>query len=235
MDDVKEEVVGQITSGLSPDTFALKTIDFVYMQLPAWRDHPDRPNEQSENKLNLQLCQFLDSNARNIFPMVRFDHEVYQTGRSSVDISASPKERTTIGAKTYTIYDLIVVLECKRLPAPSLDREKEYVTGGIEHKSGGIQRFKLGIHGADHDIAAIVGYLQEGTASDWHGKINKWITELSNGTIKDVCVWNMSEMLGSLEEDPSKGIATCESTHSRNAGAQSDNISIRHLWVSMHA
>ncbi|MDP2951998.1 MAG: hypothetical protein Q8O76_01615, partial [Chloroflexota bacterium] len=132
------------------------------------------------------------------------------------------------------LYDPIVVFEGKRLPSPSRDREKEYVTGGIEHKSGGIQRFKLGLHGANHDIAAMIGYLQEGSAFDWHDKINKWITELSNGTIADVCVWNISELLETFEEDFSKGIANCQSIHSRSGSAQSNKILIRHLWITMH-
>lgn len=144
MRDTKKATIGKITSGLVLDTLALKTIDFVYTQLPAWRDDPDRLDEESENKLNLQLCKFLNSHARNDFPTVFFQHEEYQSGRTIVDISALPIKTSTIGARTYTIYDPIVVLEGKRLPAPSLDREKEYVTGGIQHKSGGIQRFKLG-------------------------------------------------------------------------------------------
>ena len=233
MRDTAKPAIGKITSGLLPDTLALKTIDFVYTQLPAWRDDPDRIDKPSENKLNLRLCKFLDSHARKYFPMVFFQHEEYQSGRTSVDISASPSEAVSFGAKTYTVYDPIVVFEGKRLPAPSRGREKEYVTGGIE-KSGGIQRFKLGLHGANHDIVAMVGYLQEGSACDWHDKINKWITELSNGTIADVCVWNTSEMLETLEEDASKGIANCKSTHSRSSSAQSNKILIRHLWITMH-
>ena len=144
----KEQSIGRITSGIDREnTLAIKTINFVSRQLPAWRDDPVRPQEQAEDRLNLQLCKFLDSRARNEFPMVRFDHEEYQPGRRRVDLSASPVEATTIGAKLHTVYDPILVFECKRLPAPSLDREKEYVTGGKEHTSGGLQRFKLGGHG----------------------------------------------------------------------------------------
>jgi len=235
MKDVGKPAIGKITSGLAPDTLALETIDFVYTQLPAWRDDPYRLNEQSENKLNLQLCKFLDSYARNSFPMVRFDHEEYQTGRSSVDISASPVADTNLEAIFYsTRYNPIIVFECKRLPTPSHSREKEYVTGGTKHKKGGIQRFKLGLHGAKHDIAAMIGYLQEGSASDWHDKVNKWIAELSSGTIPDVCLWNISEMLDKLEVDSSKGIANCRSTHNRIGSVKSNQILIRHLWIAMH-
>lgn len=233
MRDVGKPAIGKITSGLVLGTLAQKTIYFVYTQLPAWRDDPDRPDEQSENRLNSQLCKFLNSHARNDFTMVFFQHEEYQSGRTSVDISASLYEAVSGGAKTYTIYDPIVVFEGKRLPAPSRGREKEYVTGGIE-KSGGIQRFKLGLHGTNHDVAAMIGYLQEGHASYWHDKINKWIAELSRGAIADGCVWNISEILETLEEDSSKGIANCSSTHNRSGSAQSNKILIHHLWVTMH-
>ncbi len=237
MDNIEKQAIGKITSGLTPSTLALKTIDFVYTRLPAWRDHSVRPKEQSEDRLNLQLCKFLEIQARNDFPMVSFQREEYQYGQARVDISASPIETVIIGAtpyRTYTIYDPIVVFEGKRLPAPRRDREKEYVTGGTKYQRGGIQRFKLGIHGANHDIAAMIGYLQEGSASDWHDRINKWIVELSSGTIADVCVWNISEMLEKLEVDSSKGIANCRSTHNRSGSAQSNKILIRHLWITMH-
>ena len=109
--------------------------------LPGWRDDPNRPPEQSEKKLNLQLVKFLDSQVRVDFPMIRFNHEEYQRGTRSVDISATPIEQILINATTYTIYSPFLVLECKRLPTPSEAREMEYVTG-LAKKTGGIQRFK---------------------------------------------------------------------------------------------
>lgn len=225
---------GKITSGLAPGTLALKTIDFVRDQLPSWRDDPARPDERSENRLNLQLCKFLNVKARNDFPMVHFEHEEYQLGRGSVDFSASTVTGATIGASLFTIYDPIAVFECKRLPAPSSDREKEYVTGGIKRQNGGIQRFKLGLHGANHDVAAMVGYLQEGSTSYWHDKINKWIVELSTGGMADVCGWSRNEMLTKLREDSLTGIANYQSTHDRIGSAKSNKVSIRHLWIKMY-
>jgi len=232
--NIKEQAIGKITSGLVPDTLALKTIDFVHAQLPAWRDDLSRPDEESEKRLNLQLCKFLDSHARNDFPMVQFIHEEYQPNRRSTDISASPVEQTTIGAKLYTIYDTITVFECKRLPTPSNKRQKEYVTGGVEDKSGGIQRFKLGLHGVDHDIVAMIGYLQKCSVSYWHKEINKWIAELCSGIIPDTCDWNLNEILDLLEEDTSNGTAKCRSVHSRTSDNQSNRITIYHLWIKMY-
>jgi hypothetical protein len=234
MDRIDAPFVGKITTGITPNNLASKTIDFVYNSLPVWRDDPDRPKEQAENKLNLQLCKFLNSNyARNAFPMVHFEHEEYQTKRSSIDIAALPNETITLGAKTYTIYDTIVVIEGKRLPAPSSDREKEYVTGGEKYQRGGIQRFKLKRHGENHEIAAIIGYLQDGLIKDWYTKINNWILDLSNGNIIDVCEWHQSETLTELTLDLTKRMSKCKSTHNRGTNQQPDNILIHHLWINM--
>ncbi len=224
-----------ITHGISNDTLPAKTIDFVYNNLASWRDDPDRPNESAENKLNLQLCKFLDAKARNDFPMVRFDHEEYQIGRRSVDISASPSELTHIGAKAYTLYNPFLVLECKRLPVPSKDREKEYITGGKYNKSGGIQRFKLGLHGGDLEIAIIIGYIQEHASKYWLHKINKWLSELSKNKSSDSCLWHGNEILSIIEEDVERNISRYKSAHNRVAKYKTaKDIELNHLWVLMN-
>lgn len=226
-----EEPFGRITSGIQLGELTSKTISFVRQQLPAWRDDPERPDDLSEPALNQQLVKFLDSHARNDFAMVRFDHEEIEPKRRSVDFSASPIETMAIGAKQYTIYNPFLVFECKRLPAPSKKREKEYITGGKE-RSGGIQRFKLGLHGAKLNLVGMIGYIQKSSLRDWHSQINEWISELSNGEIDDGCKWDDNEKLQELEEDMRGGIANCRSVHNRTDGV-SDEITIQHLWIAM--
>jgi hypothetical protein len=234
MEHREEQFIGHITAGIDHGTLALSTINFVRQQLPAWRDDPSRKEEQSENRLNLQLCKFLDSRARNDFPMIRFDHEEYQTGHRSVDLSAYPAKLVIIGARQHTLYDPILVLECKRLPAPSSDHQREYITGGIEQQSGGIQRFKMGLHGADLDIAAMIGYVQERSTGEWHRKINGWISELCSGKMTDGCLWQCSEILELLGEDVPTGIASYRSVHVRNGRNSSKEIQIQHVWIAMN-
>ena len=65
--DVEKQSIGQITIGIKEDSLAMETVGFIHRQLSAWRDDSDRTQEQAENKLNLQLCKFLDSRARNEF------------------------------------------------------------------------------------------------------------------------------------------------------------------------
>ncbi len=231
----KKQYTGKITSGIKFRTFQLTIIVFIHQILPNWRDDPDRPNEQSENKLNLQLCKFLDAHARNDFPMIRFDHEEYQTGRRLVDMSASPAKSILFEAKPYTIYDPVLVLEGKRLPAPSSSREKEYVTGSTKEKiSGGIQRFKLGLHGAKHNLVAMIGYVQDRSACHWQGKINEWISELVSRPIGDGCIWTADETLKVFERDTSRGIYSYRSSHIRTGDIVDSEIELHHLWITMN-
>lgn len=224
---------GQITTGIEEDTTLTSTLEFVSQQLIFWRDDPDRAKEEGEDRLNLQLCKFLDSKARATFPMIRFDHEEYQTERRRVDLSASPVKTTFIGAKQHTIYDPFLVMECKRLPPPTHGREKEYVTGGSESRTGGIQRFKLGLHGSELNDVAIIGYLQKESTTYWYQTINKWISDLCGGIASDGCVWSDNEELEFLYEDNTNGIANYQSTHNRMGSKLSNQIKIRHLWVVM--
>jgi hypothetical protein len=227
---------GKITSGISHNSLTIQTVDFVYNNLAPWRDDPHRQNESAEDKLNLQLCKHLDSKARNDFPMVRFNHEEYQTERRRIDISASPAKSVVIGVKLYTIYDPFLVLECKRLPAPSKDREKEYVSGGRNEKSGGIQRFKLGLHGEILDIAVIIGYIQDNSSNFWQNKINEWILEFSKDHNADCCIWSENEILRVFEEDLEKAISRYRSEHNRILNHNNTkNIELHHLWVLMKA
>ena len=232
MDVKSTSFSGQITSGIKLKTSILEIINFISVQLPFWRDDPNRVDEQSEHKLNAQLSKFLNYKAREHLPMFRFDHEEPQQSSRSIDISVSPETRVVIEARTYTIYDPVLVIECKRLPAPSLDREKEYVSGQSPDKiTGGIQRFKLCFHGAKHDLAAMVGYIQNGIDEGWIDTINKWIKELAAKPIGDGCVWSDDEILCLDEYNSITGVGKCKSKHRRSA--KNHKIEIYHIWISM--
>ncbi len=226
------EYVGKITSGIQAQSFQLAIISFVQQQLPMWRDDPSRRTERSEPKLNSQLYKFLDHQARMNFPMIRFGHEEPQYANRAIDISVLPDEMMFIEAQLYTIYDPVLVIECKRLPAPSSDREKEYVSGKSPDRiSGGIQRFKLGLHGAEHDLAAMVGYIQNGVHEEWIDTINRWIKELAAEPIGDGCVWSKDEILCLDEYSTTSRVGKCKSKHRRSS--KNPQVEIYHLWISM--
>jgi hypothetical protein len=226
---------GKITNGLAAGTLIERTIEFVLAELPNWRDTPNRPAEESEERLNAQLCKHLEVTARHSLKMVFFHHEEKQTGTRRVDFSASPIEDRFVGATFYTIYDPFLVLEGKRLPPPKngSGREREYVTGG-DAISGGIQRFKLGLHGAKHEIAVVIGYIQADTPTEWNRRINGWICELEGVLQSDGTKWSSIDRLSGFVEDIGKHIATSHSKHLRSGDTIcSPNILIHHLWVRM--
>jgi hypothetical protein len=225
---------GKITNGLAAGTLVERTIEFVLTELPGWRDDPNRPAEESEERLNAQLCKYLQVAARHSLKMVFFQHEEKQTGIRRVDFSALPTETGFVGTSFHTIYDPFLVFEGKRLPPPKNgpNREREYVTGGDE-KSSGIQRFKLGLHGAKHEVAVIIGYIQEDTPAEWYGRINGWIRELEGAIQSDGTKWSSIDRLSDFVENNRKRIATSLSKHLRSDEIISSNILIHNLWVQM--
>lgn len=227
---------GRVTKGLQRGTLDEQTLRFVQAELPGWRDDPERDAETSEERLNAQLCKYLNVAASERFAMVHFHHEEKQTANRRVDFSALPRKAQFVGERYCTKYKPIVVFEGKRLPPPRGDRsrEREYVTGG-ETKSGGIQRFKLGLHGAEHSLAAMVGYVQEGEPGDWIKRVNRWIQELEGTLGFDGEKWSTIEQLVEFTSDKGVGVAQAWSSHSRVGDAISRNIRIRHLWVQMKA
>lgn len=159
--------------------------------------------------------------------MAYFHHEERQTGRRRVDMSALPTDPTVIEGRNYTTYTPFLVLEGKRLPPPSSDREREYVTGG-HNTSGGIQRFKLGLHAPKLNHAGMIGYVQRDTFDNWFASINAWVTELAASSPD----WADEDCLKELRSDSYWRIATCTSNHDR-VDSRSEQIHLTHLWVDM--
>ena len=227
---------GHISYGPRTEDRIVKcTMDFIRSQLPAWRDHPDRPRGTAEPRMNSALCDFLEVESRSSFPMVYFKHESLQTGRHSADIGVHGAEEIKVRGWKYSIYEPFLVVECKRLPTPGPSREREYVTGhsASGSPSGGIQRFKLGLHGRDVNDGAIVGYIESGDAHYWYSQINGWLGELYDGANDDGTKWESSERLQDFTTD-NKDTASCNSVHPRTADCRSPVIHLRHIWVIMN-
>jgi len=202
---------------------------FVYSQLPLWRDDKTRKRETSEEPLNSQLCKFLNTSARRSEESFFFNNEEPQGARRKVDISVSPYTDLLPNDLYPSPYETITVFEAKRLPAPSSGREKEYILSADGHIGGGIQRFKLGLHGASYNLVGMIGYIQNDDANTCFLRINKWLDELA-GTISDDTSWSPDEKLQKVCLDASKRIWHGISRHTRtNLGA----VTIHHLWVEM--
>jgi hypothetical protein len=210
-------------------------LSFIREQLPIWRDDKRFQQVSAEKGLNWSLYSYLDHRSRFDCPMIRFSHEAPQTKDRSVDIGVhGTEEITVVGPWTYTFEQPFMVLEAKRLPAPTMDREREYVTGKpSQSATGGIQRFKLGLHGAKVEIAVIVGYVEKESFHDWFDRINSWIGDFARDPISDGCVWTGEEQLAELRVDNDLGRSDAVSSHCRT-GASTDTIWLHHLWILMN-
>lgn len=209
----------------------LDVINFVYKALAAWRDDPDRPQGEAEPLLSPHLCTFLAFMAYKSKPFT-FQHQQPQGPLHSIDFSAKPTPQL-IGAQGHNKYEDIVVFEMKRLPAPDIRREREYVTGEPKHSgkprfSGGIQRFKANKHGFGHNVAAIIAVIQEHNVLFHHSKVNDWIAELVTHPV-DNLTWRIEEQLSPLIQESNR-TARALSIHNRIDGAA---IALHHLWVEM--
>jgi hypothetical protein len=200
-----------------------KIINFVYDHLNIWRDRLISPCNENEIDLTANLAKLLDLYARKkSLPFIIF-HEEPQGKKRKIDISAYPYNEE--------IYNkVIIVFECKRLTKDiGGKRVDEYVTGHKE-TGGGIQRFKMEVHGQYHEIVGMIGYMQTGTFQKWKDKINYCIAELSKKPDENDLNWNINEQLTTFKHDNYKKKYYSKSIHKRKTKS---NITIHHLWIDM--
>lgn len=119
-----------------------------------------------------------------------------------------------------------VCIECKRLPTPppyTNRLESEYVYGKKKDgkEDGGIERFKLGHHGANCRHNAMLGYIESNDFDFWYHKVNTWIEEKED--------WSNDEKLKKLQFNE---IATLESQHKR-IDKKDTLVQLRHFWIDI--
>ena len=217
-----------------PATSLFAILDFVADQLPRWRDRPDRTHEESETVLTSQLCSHLNSAARHSegWDILQFRTELpdEQQNERKIDLAPVPCDTTLcIEGRSYTDFDTLLPIECKRLPTPKGKRrdEREYVI----HRSGstgGIQRFKEGNHGAIHHVGGMIGYVQQDTVPIWSTRIGLWISELAAA---GEAGWSADDQLQPDHDDTPNRITTFRSSHERKNDLP--RIELRHIWISM--
>lgn len=215
---------------LAPGLSLRRVVDFVAEQLPRWRGHPERPSVASEPQLNDQLCSYLNGAARrSSFDTIQFCAEAPDDAHRGrrLDLAVRPCGTTLrVEGRRYTEFETLLPIECKRLPTPQDDGrrdEREYVIGLETSSTGGIQRFKLGAHGASHSLAVLIGYIQDGTPDHWRATINRWLAEIG----EDDARWQGERL------DPvavAGEVARHSSIHRRDVGS-SATIELQHLWI----
>ena len=106
----------KIASGIALNTLVNETLEFFRRHLPGWRDDPERPEEDSEEKLNSSLCDYLNYRARHHYPMAVFHHEEFQMGRRRIDLSVKTESLIVAETRKFTKYDPYLVIEGKHCP-----------------------------------------------------------------------------------------------------------------------
>ena len=228
------ESVGSLSGDLHlPSEWRASLVAFIADTLPSWRDDPLRPSATAETVLTAQLCALLNSASRKSagwdylqFRMEEPDEVV--RGRA-IDLVAAPSgELVWIDGRRYSQYEPLLPLECKRLPTPSGPGrdEREYLHS--RHGSrGGIQRFKAGDHGAAHNHAALIAYLQSDDIPTWYSRVEKWTADLA----VEAAEWTADDRLQLNLHDDARGLGRLSSTHARGRGLPA--IILDHLWVRM--
>ena len=111
----------------------------------------------------------------------------------------------------------LFVIEAKRLPPTS---SRDYVKTGI-------RRFKTEEHGKPHELAAILGYIQDKDSSYWHKIVNSWIDTLISDA-DDTPKWIEQDKIRRIKVTD---LAEYESKHSR---VSKNPITLHHLWIMLN-
>ena len=179
----------------------------------------------NEDELTQVFVEQLDIQLRKLnypFSVKNQYCDIYHESSGFSDFYFHPIEE---GKSTASIFSV----ESKRLPAPSKSREKEYVIGerikkdGTKENNGGIERYKLEIHGKGLFECGMLGFIEKENSSFWKTTINKWIEKLSKSDKN----WNKDEVV-KKEENNSEFMYLKSVAHT----TASRNVLLHHLWIS---
>jgi hypothetical protein len=217
-----------------PGEWISNLLAFISASLPGWRDDPQRPSKASETGLTAQLCGYLNGLVRHSpgwdFLQFRREEPDDVDARRSIDLIAAPSGTVIfLGERSYTQYETLLPIECKRLPTPAgTERdEREYLFSQFS-STGGVHRFKAGYHGGSHPRGAMIAYIQDGDIPFWQDKLEAWITALVASMPGD---WKEEDRLHPISHDTVERTGSLRSEHDRPAGL--GPISLDHLWVQM--
>ena len=192
-------------------TSLISLLDYIAAELPIWRDRPGR-------KVETDFLQFRVE-----------EPDVVKKGRK-IDLIAAPLSCVVwVEGRKHIDFDTLLPIECKLLPTPrGTGRDKrEYLYN--RHKStGGVARFKAGHHGAAHAIGGMIAFVQSGSISDWHAKIDRWIGAMSRAKVVN---WTTGDQITLRRHEPPERLAVLSSRHDR--AGKLDPIDLRHLWIEM--
>lgn len=218
---------GKLDSKMLPCISRTAVLDAIENGLAEFAGRKEFRTIKNEKGITNRLCKILSGHK-----LLYFHHEGMQDEESgtsaSVDLEAIATTETVFEARSYAREETLMSIEAKRLPSPPpKQREREYLVGNNKG-GGGVERFKLGVHGGKSAAWTILAYVQQHDFKTWREMINGWIDDLSlNG--KPHGFWNTTEKVEMVAENVS--IMRGRSQHKRQVGGKSDKIEIAHLWV----
>ncbi|MGA2179419.1 MAG: hypothetical protein ABSH15_07550 [Verrucomicrobiota bacterium] len=222
---------------LDAGAFRREIVAFVERELPVWRDRPERPDCDDEPHLNEFLCGHLNSaTRRQCFDAVQFLPEPVQTASRRGDIAVKPLGTIRVEGRKYYDFEQLLPIECKRLPTPPDSRRSdlEYVHGLPGHRTGGIERFKHGLHGSTNQHALMIAYVQAKSFAHWLTAINARLAKLAADEA-DEGIWNPSESLSPCASTRSSETQRFKSCHRRlSPPCSSDKVEMEHIWLQMN-
>lgn len=205
---------------------------------------------RGEKELAVSLCKRLIALAHNkkvLFTFFNEDPDKNAKNRT-LDMSITPSAGTAfikVGAYYYDCEDQLYAIEAKRLPTPSRvgqeDRSREYVVSDWnnckshrKNRTGGIERFKEGLHGKQFGRSAMVAFVQREKPDVWFDAVNSWIQDLIATPIPcHRSKWTKDDLLLQISSDFNHGgLSEFESSHLRAEGAGA--IKLRHFWIMLN-
>jgi hypothetical protein len=234
-DDDADIQTGGLSPGLHrPKTWLNELVGFILQQLPIWRDREGRRPVDAETHLTSQLCAHLNGVARktNGWDILQFrveEPDEIQAARR-IDLAVAPAgEVIWIDGRRHDDFDALLPVECKRLPTPvGRDRDKREYLRVARGSTGGVQRFKAGLHGASHEQAVMIAYVQAGDILNWVRRVDLWVRGFARTRIIG---WSVGDRLSVVEHDIPNRVAVLRSEHDRELGLP--KILLQHLWVEM--
>lgn len=219
--------------GPEANSAIMDVVTFVEKHLAQFSKQYTGSNIKNENGLNQELCKLLNAYARIECCFFIFDKE------SMEDVEKSNSPRVDFGVRVlpinsefYNTQESFFAMEAKRLGQTKKTREKEYLIGreedGKYKHCGGVERFKMAIHGKNLQFGAMIGYVQANDFHYWQRTIDGWIDELVVGKISSCSRWSEKDKLQLLNQTAST--AKYRSENSRQNGS----IILFHLWVNLY-
>lgn len=216
-------------AGAPQGTQLVLVFRIVANTLPDFAESARRNSITNENGLNRRLARFLSRRF--------FTEELPYTAQPESMEDESKGNSPAVDICVFSCLDdtaedlpKVAVLEGKCLTSNAdKRRRREYVHGISRSGSpcGGIQRFKMAVHGHKMTCGtALVGYMQTDDFFTWHDRINAWIKALA--AEEGHCPpWSEDETLSNPVENA--GVATCESMICR----KDDCLPLIHIWVDL--